>query len=300
MLYEDYISGEKAAVYIIDVEDGEYDVTFIMADQSPNASCHGSMSITVGETVFNDIIVMPVEIIERKTRVKAVKGRITVKFDCENGYDWFISGMILKQLKPVISHVPCLTMDDNSIISATVTCPDYIDKVALYIKPFDGEIMILEMSSCDSLAYSVDIARYIKYGKNYTYFIKALSVNKMESMTEETCLFIKGSDSSFAVNHVPVKNCVEGKNIEVKISIKSQYDIRKIKLCYSYVNQFKAMEYVEMNKKDGEYVGYIPVSYIDKDWDILYYFDIVDVSGEGIIYPDFKIETPYYIIKVER
>lgn len=43
----------------------------------------------------------------------------------------------------------------------------------------------------------------------------------------------------------------------------------------------------------------LPASYINKAWDILYYFDIVDVCGEGIIYPDFLVETPYCVVNVE-
>ena len=55
-LYEDYVyNGNKPASFLIDVENGEYEITFIMADQTGNAKCHGPMSISVGETVFSNI-----------------------------------------------------------------------------------------------------------------------------------------------------------------------------------------------------------------------------------------------------
>ena len=52
---------------------------------------------------------------------------------------------------------------------------------------------------------------------------------------------------------------------------------------------------------DGKtYKGVIPFDYITPEWDILYYFEIIDIFDYGIIYPEFLDAKPYYITEVQE
>ena len=50
----------------------------------------------------------------------------------------------------------------------------------------------------------------------------------------------------------------------------------------------------------GEYAARIPASFIDPQWDLMYFVEIADARGHGRIYPDLDTETPYRVVSVKR
>jgi hypothetical protein len=48
------------------------------------------------------------------------------------------------------------------------------------------------------------------------------------------------------------------------------------------------------------YSAGIPASFIDPQWDLMYFIEIVDGHGNGRIYPDLEVETPYWLVSVKR
>jgi len=55
-----------------------------------------------------------------------------------------------------------------------------------------------------------------------------------------------------------------------------------------------------MIQEGGAWAGDIPAGAYDRQWDIMYYFEAVDIYGSGVIRPDFREETPYHVIKIDR
>ena len=52
--------------------------------------------------------------------------------------------------------------------------------------------------------------------------------------------------------------------------------------------------------KADEYEAVIPASQIDPQFDLMYFFEVMDIEGNGKIYPDLEKETPYIVVKVDR
>ena len=50
----------------------------------------------------------------------------------------------------------------------------------------------------------------------------------------------------------------------------------------------------------NEYEATIPGDQIGKEFDFMYFFEVMDNAGNGKIYPDLAKETPYVVVKVGR
>jgi len=55
-----------------------------------------------------------------------------------------------------------------------------------------------------------------------------------------------------------------------------------------------------LDSRTGSYIGSIPASFVDSQWDMVYLIEIVDRLGHGRMYPDLEVETPYIVIGVKR
>jgi hypothetical protein len=52
--------------------------------------------------------------------------------------------------------------------------------------------------------------------------------------------------------------------------------------------------------RPGEFTATIPGEFIVPEWDLMYFFEIVDVHGNGINHPDLLQGMPYVIVEVAR
>jgi hypothetical protein len=55
-----------------------------------------------------------------------------------------------------------------------------------------------------------------------------------------------------------------------------------------------------VDPKSGLYAAAIPGAFIDRQWDVMYFVEIVDRQGHGRLYPDLEVETPYVVVSVRR
>jgi hypothetical protein len=145
--------------------------------------------------------------------------------------------------------------------------------------------------------YAADLSANLPFGekRRVSCVITADSVNGKSSKAE-TSILLRDKPSTFKVQHVPVSGCKAGEDLIIKAVIDSSIPLRKAKLHYSYVNQFEEMRGVDLKPNGNEYQAIIPGSYIITQWDLLYYFELVDELGSGIIYPDFREQTPYWVV----
>ena len=108
-------------------------------------------------------------------------------------------------------------------------------------------------------------------------------------------------ESLFSINHTPVTQIEKGEPISVSIDIQSENKIKWVHLRHRIVNQEYDYERLPMIKKEsGNYAVTIDREKIDTKWDHMYYFEIMDEKGNGIIYPDLEKETPYIFVKINR
>ncbi len=95
---------------------------------------------------------------------------------------------------------------------------------------------------------------------------------------------------------------VPGQDYVVQATVKAPAGVKWIRLRYRHVNQKEDYQTVDMtlDAKSGLHGGNIPGAFINPRWDLMYFVEIVDGRGNGRIYPDLDVETPYIIISVKR
>ena len=149
--------------------------------------------------------------------------------------------------------------------------------------------------------YMANISGLLPFGKKTRIAVVITAESGTgEKSVLETLLLLRDKPSFIRVQHVPITACKSGNDISIKAVVDSAYPLRKAILHYSYVNQFEEMHGVDLVHKDNEYSAIIPGSYIVPEWDLLYYFEFVDELGSGIIYPDFREQTPYWVINTRE
>ena len=93
-----------------------------------------------------------------------------------------------------------------------------------------------------------------------------------------------------------------GRNFVVRAKVTAPAGVKWIRLRYRHVNQKEDYQSADMtpDARAGAYSASIPAAFIDPQWDLMYFIEIVDRKGNGRIYPDLDTETPYKIVSVKR
>jgi hypothetical protein len=93
-----------------------------------------------------------------------------------------------------------------------------------------------------------------------------------------------------------------GQDFDVQVKVTAPAGVKWIRLRYRHVNQKEDYHTADMilDVQSGLYAASIPASFIDARWDLMYFVEIVDRQGNGRIYPDLEVETPYIITSVKR
>lgn len=88
----------------------------------------------------------------------------------------------------------------------------------------------------------------------------------------------------------------------VNVKIAAAEGVKWIRLRYRHLNQKEDYQTAEMalDSERGTYSASIPASFIEPQWDLMYFVEIVDRKGNGRMYPDLDVETPYKILSVQR
>lgn len=95
---------------------------------------------------------------------------------------------------------------------------------------------------------------------------------------------------------------VPGQDFVVQATVTAPAGVKWVRLRYRHVNQKEDYQTADMalDAQTGTYAAKIPASFIDPHWDLMYFVEVVDKQGNGRIYPDLEVETPYIITRVER
>lgn len=89
--------------------------------------------------------------------------------------------------------------------------------------------------------------------------------------------------------------------LTIKAVAKHPSGIKAVRVLYRPVTQFEDYQNVEMKRGAGDnYEAIIPGDQLNPKWDFMYFFEVIDATGHGRIYPDLEYETPYIVVKLKR
>ncbi len=100
----------------------------------------------------------------------------------------------------------------------------------------------------------------------------------------------------------PPAPAVPGQDYIVQVKVTAPEGLKWIHLRYRHVNQKEDYQTadMELDARSGVYAASIPAAFIDPHWDLMYFVEVVDQKGNGRIYPDLEVETPYLVTGVKR
>lgn len=144
-LYCDFVHRHPAAPYdnasfLVDLPNGEYEVTTILADRSANPLDHGPMLVRLqGRQEQGPVAVPAGEIVELRQRVRVTSGRLDVEVSAPPQGDWLLTGLIITHVAPHIGHRPPAHARPGETLDvlATVTSPEALRSVTLCYRSSD-------------------------------------------------------------------------------------------------------------------------------------------------------------------
>ncbi|HEU5315331.1 MAG TPA: hypothetical protein VFX49_04435, partial [Chloroflexota bacterium] len=111
-LYSDFVGRHPAAPYdnatfLVDLPNGEYEITAILADRSAAPRDHGPMTVRLqGRHESPPLRVPAGEIIEWRELVRVTNGRLDVEIRAGARDDFILTGLVVTRVAPHIGHRP--------------------------------------------------------------------------------------------------------------------------------------------------------------------------------------------------
>ena len=106
-----------------------------------------------------------------------------------------------------------------------------------------------------------------------------------------------------ALISAPVDNWATGHPLPLTAKVHDPSGVKWVRLRYRGVNQhqdFRTLEMLQMKNQEHIYRAEIPAEHIRPDWDLMYYFEVMDQCGNGKIYPDIERDAPYTVVHLKR
>ena len=89
----------------------------------------------------------------------------------------------------------------------------------------------------------------------------------------------------------------------VTATVEPSSGVKWVRLRYRHLTQYEDYQTTPMTAiagKAGTYQAQIPSSFIDPQWDLMYFVEVMGTNGRGRMYPDLERETPYVVVSVRR
>jgi hypothetical protein len=104
------------------------------------------------------------------------------------------------------------------------------------------------------------------------------------------------------VTHTPITSALAGEPLTLKAQVEDGSGVCWVRLRYRSITQYHDFRALPMTPAAEEkvYTATVPAAHLDPRWDFMYFIEAMDNSGNGAIYPDLDVETPYVITELVR
>ena len=99
-----------------------------------------------------------------------------------------------------------------------------------------------------------------------------------------------------------IESAPVNKTLTVRAKVKGVNGVQWVKLRYRSMNQMFEYNTLQMAlaTENDIYEAIIPVQDINPRFDLMYFIEVMDTNGNGKIYPDMNIQTPYVVVRLIR
>ena len=174
--------------------------------------------------------------------------------------------------------------------------------VAYNLQSFDDAIAY-EKSAIDAWK-TIVAAAGDTYSENLAFGPHAVGFSR--HWKEELALLEKGLAALTAKpggQHVALRNPAPDVKATIlpenglKIAAKVEGDPKTVRLRYRHLTQYEDYQTLDMKPTEGSvYRAEIPADFASPKWALMYYIEVIGKNGDGRIFPDLEVETPYRIL----
>ncbi len=98
--------------------------------------------------------------------------------------------------------------------------------------------------------------------------------------------------------HTPSRTATPGQPLELSIRMTPGKNVKSVRLHYRSLNALEKVQTQEVSGSNASFT--IPGETITGDYDLLYYFEVLNEDTGGWFYPDPAVATPYYVVAVQK
>jgi hypothetical protein len=104
------------------------------------------------------------------------------------------------------------------------------------------------------------------------------------------------------VTHTRIATAPAGKPLTISAQVQDASGVKWVRLRYRSVNQHDDYRTLPMLPVNGPtfYQATIPPDHVLPTYDLMYFIEVMDTQGNGRIYPDLNVETPYMVVRLQR
>jgi hypothetical protein len=324
-LLSDFVIGKDPAVFRVDLPEGHYQATLILTDKRPDAADHGPMNISVVERfgerpILENAVVKKGETVVKRFNFNMVGSRYSnfrLKLSAAAGADYILNGLTFTRVEPHIAHLPPASAEPGRDfeIRATVTLPPAvfekekaIARVTLHYSPDGGaSYRSMDMAKAGDFVYSAVIPGAEVRKGDLLYSIEAAdtigqAVNAPRTSKDGRYRVRVTTDRQPpVVSHTRITAADPGKPLRVTAEVTDSSGVAKVVLYYRPTRQTMEFSTLEMDRGKGNvYSAVIPGEVLTTQFDLIYFFEVVDEFGNGAFYPDPDKEDPNIVVKVRR
>lgn len=284
-----YLSCDTPRVFRVDAPDGAYRITLIAP-----AALNAGVQVQVGEATaklgHTTLAVAHLDGV-------ALDGRLDITIGGKG--PWTLAGLIVTPRAPRIAHVPPVAAlpGKDLRVTATATAPDGIASIVLRCEiPASGREIAMHG---DGAAFTATIPAAWLMGERLDYEIVAVDQAGHVSCTRRCVVPVAHS------HHAPVISAASGPatwarggKITFALTLANGEQTREVILHYREADQNRNFRTMNLTAaRSGEYVCEVDTLPLDDNYELIYYFEVLDVLGRGSFYPDPFTDARYRICK---
>ncbi len=284
-LAERYIVGRGPHTLRVDAPNGEYEVTLI----APRLSGVRTV-VRIGDVAAE---VRGVGASEARITTHAVDGAIEIAVGDE--HEWALAGVIVRPCAPVIAHVSpfALGSEGENTLYATATCPQGVRAMTLCYRTeaARGELPM----TGDGRAFHVTLPDNLT-GDTLHYGLRAMSAEGLETIREYDVPLVRGFRPPRIVQSSGPERWSRGDGLVFRATLENGEYAREVRLHYREADQNHVFRIAaQPGGRAREYEFDVDLRYLDDAYELIYYWEVIDVLGGGSFYPDPWTEARYRI-----
>jgi hypothetical protein len=245
-----------------------------------------------------------------RTLISEVRdGKLDVMLANESTGDWHLSTMTVTCIQPLIAHIPVWSVapGQDVVLRVTVATANGINFVRAHWKAKSGRYSARDMNPNGPYRFELTIsARQCQQGGFYFVEVgdRDNRISTFPSNGREQPLQVRvqtrGQGPTLA--HSPIRSARPGEPLRIVAIANAAAGIQAVRLRYRSVNQYQDYFSLEMlpTTVEHQYEAEIPGKHIPVEWNLVYFFEVLDKDGNGRIYPDAEEETPYVVVPLDR